>query len=124
MDADGDGDLDLALVLTDGSVALFENRGGNANGWIDVALEGLPTGSAKVNRFGYGSDVEARAQDLYVYRVAARPVTRIGLGSRRRADVIRIVWTNGVPQNALDPPVKTVLREVQQLKGSCPFLYA
>ena len=124
VDADGDGDLDLALVLMDGSVALFENRGGNANGWIDVALEGLPTGSAKVNRFGYGSDVEARAQDLYVYRVATRPVTRIGLGSRRRADVIRIVWTNGVPQNALDPPVKTVLREVQQLKGSCPFLYA
>ena len=124
VDADGDGDLDLALVLADGSVALFENRGGNANGWIDVALEGLPTGSAKVNRFGYGSDVEARAQDLYVYRVASRPVTRIGLGSRRRADVVRIVWTNGVPQNALDPPVKTVLREVQQLKGSCPFLYA
>lgn len=124
VDADGDGDLDLALVLSDGSVALFENRGGNANGWIDVALEGLPTGSAKVNRFGYGSEIEARAQDLYVYRVAARPVTRVGLGSRRRADVVRIVWTNGVPQNALDPPVKTVLREVQQLKGSCPFLYA
>ncbi len=124
VDADGDGDLDLVLVLPDGSVALFENRGGNANGWIDVALEGLPTGSAKVNRLGYGSDVEARAQDLYVYRVATRPVTRVGLGSRRRADVIRIVWTNGVPQNALDPPVKTVLREVQQLKGSCPFLYA
>ena len=124
VDADGDGDLDLALVLADGSLALYENRGGNANGWIDVALEGLPTGSAKVNRFGYGSDVEARVQDLYVYRVASRPVTRLGLGSRRRADVVRIVWTNGVPQNAFDPPVKTVLREVQQLKGSCPFLYA
>jgi len=59
-----------------------------------------------------------------VYRVASRPVTRLGLGARRRADVLRIVWTNGVPQNALDPKVKTVLREVQQLKGSCPFLYA
>ncbi len=124
VDADGDGDLDLALVLSDGTVALYENRGGNANGWIDVALEGLPTGSAKVNRLGYGSDVEARAQELYVYRVASRPVTHIGLGSRRRADVVRIVWTNGVPQNTLDPPAKTVLREVQQLKGSCPFLYA
>lgn len=124
VDFDGDGDLDLAVVSPDGRVGLLENRGGNANGWIDVALEGLPTGSARVNRFGFGSEVEGRAQDLYVYRVATRPVTRLGLGSRRRADVVRVVWTNGVPQNALDPSVRTVLREVQQLKGSCPFLYA
>lgn len=124
VDADGDGDLDLVLVEPGGTVRLLENRGGNANGWIDVALEGLPTGSAKVNRLGYGSEIEARAQDLYVYRVAARPVTRLGLGGRRRADVLRVVWTNGVPQNALDPPLRTVVKEVQQLKGSCPFLYA
>jgi tetratricopeptide (TPR) repeat protein len=124
VDFDGDGDLDLALVTPEGAVALLENRGGNANGWLDVALEGLPTGSAKVNRFGYGSEVEGKAQELYVYRVASRPVTRLGLGARRRADVLRVVWTNGVPQNALDPPVRTVLKEVQQLKGSCPFLYA
>ena len=38
--------------------------------------------------------------------------------------MLRVVWTNGVPQNALDPTVRTVVREVQQLKGSCPFLYA
>ena len=44
-----------------GGAALFENQGGNANGWIDVALEGLPTGSAKVNRLGYGSEVEVKA---------------------------------------------------------------
>jgi Tfp pilus assembly protein PilF len=124
VDFDRDGDLDLAVVTPSGGAGLFENRGGNANGWIDVALEGLPTGSAKVNRFGYGSEIEAKAQDLYVYRAASRPVTHLGLGARRRADVVRIVWTNGVPQNALDPPARTLLREVQQLKGSCPFLYA
>ena len=124
VDFDGDGDLDLALVTPGGAVVLLENRGGNANGWLDVTLEGLPTGSAKVNRFGYGSEIEGKAQDLYVYRVASRPVTRLGLGPRRRADVLRVVWTNGVPQNALEPPARTVVREVQQLKGSCPFLYA
>ena len=58
-----------SLVHAGREAALFENQGGNANGWIDVALEGLPTGSAKVNRFGYGSEVEVKAQDLYVYRV-------------------------------------------------------
>jgi Flp pilus assembly protein TadD len=124
LDLDRDGDLDLALVTPGGSVVLLENRGGNANGWVDVALEGLPTGSAKVNRLGFGSEVEVKAQDLYAYRVVSSAVTHVGLGSRRKAEVLRIVWTNGVPQNALDPPVRTVLKEVQQLKGSCPFLYA
>ena len=124
VDADGDGDLDLVLVTPAGGAEYFENKGGNANAWIDVALEGLPTGSAKVNRLGFGSELEAKAQELYVYRVATRPVTRLGLGARRKADVLRVVWTNGIPQNQLAPPVKTVVREVQQLKGSCPFLYA
>jgi len=124
VDVDGDGDLDLILVTTDGAALVFSNEGGNANGWLDVALEGLPTGSAKVNRFGYGSEVEARAGELYVFRTAQRPVTHLGLGPKRRADVLRIVWSNGIPQNALDPPARTFLREVQQLKGSCPFVYA
>jgi hypothetical protein len=124
VDHDRDGDLDLALVTADGGVALFENRGGNANGWLDVTLEGLPTGSAKVNRFGYGSEVELKAGNLYVSRTVSGPVTRLGLGPRRKADVLRVVWTNGVPQNALAPATRTLLKEVQQLKGSCPFVYA
>ncbi|MEP6995914.1 MAG: VCBS repeat-containing protein, partial [Acidobacteriota bacterium] len=124
VDWDGDGDLDLVLITSSGGAEAFENRGGNANAWIDVALEGLPTGSAKVNRLGFGSEIEAKAQDLYVYRVAARAVTRLGIGARGKAEVLRVVWTNGIPQNVLSPPVKTVVREVQQLKGSCPFLYA
>jgi tetratricopeptide (TPR) repeat protein len=124
VDFDGDGDLDVALVTARGEAALYENRGGNANGWLDVALEGLPTGSAKVNRSGYGSEVELKAQELYVYRVANRPVTHLGLGNRRKAEVLRVVWTNGIPQNELEPRTRAVIREVQQLKGSCPFLYA
>ncbi|HEY6064548.1 MAG TPA: VCBS repeat-containing protein, partial [Thermoanaerobaculia bacterium] len=124
VDFDGDGDLDVVFVTADGRAALFENRGGNANGWMDVALEGLPTGSAKVNRAGYGAEIEAKAQELYVYRVANRPVTHLGLGARRKPEVLRVVWTNGIPQNDFSPRTRTLVREVQQLKGSCPFLYA
>ncbi len=124
VDLDGDGDLDLVLVTADGRAMAMENQGGNANGWIDVALEGLPTGSAKVNRFGYGSEIEIKAGRLYALRTAWSPVTHVGVGPARKADVLRVIWTNGVPQNTLAPPVKTLVREAQQLKGSCPFLYA
>jgi tetratricopeptide (TPR) repeat protein len=124
VDVDGDGDLDLILVTPEGKPIVFENQGGNANGWIDVALEGLATGSAKVNRFGYGSEIEVKAAQLYAWRVASRPVTHVGIGASRKADVLRVVWTNGIPQNRLSPPVRTLVSEVQQLKGSCPFLYA
>ncbi len=124
VDVDADGDLDLVLVTASGRALVLENQGGNANGWLDVSLEGLPTGSAKVNRFGYGSEVEIKAGQLYVLRTVWSPVTHLGLGPARKADVLRVVWTNGVPQNRLAPPVRTAIQEVQQLKGSCPFLYA
>jgi tetratricopeptide (TPR) repeat protein len=124
IDFDGDGDLDLVLVTAGGGAVLLENQGGNANGWVDVVLEGLPTGSAKVNRFGYGSEIEVKAGQVYAFRTVSRPVTHLGLAGQRKADVLRVVWTNGVPQNALSPPVRTLVKEVQQLKGSCPFVYA
>ena len=37
---------------------------------------------------------------------------------------MRCHWTNGVPQNLFDQKAKTLVNEVQQLKGSCPFVYA
>jgi hypothetical protein len=77
-----------------------------------------------VNRAGFGSEVEVKAETLYVYRVVSRPVTHVGLGSRRKPEVLRVVWTNGIPQNDLTPRANASVKEIQQLKGSCPFLYA
>jgi len=123
VDVDRDGDLDL-LISEGGRVRLFENEGGNANDWLDVVLEGLASGSGKVNRQGIGSLVEVKAGNLYVARTVSAPTTHFGLGKRGKADVVRCVWTNGIPQNLIDQKGRTTVREVQQLKGSCPFVYA
>lgn len=123
LDADSDGDLDIVLSRG-GKPSLLSNEGGNANGWLVVLLEGLQTGSGKVNRAGVGSLVEVKAGDLYVARTVGVLPTHVGLGPRTRADVVRTLFTNGVPQNSLDQKARTVVKEVQMLKGSCPFVYA
>ena len=122
-DADKDGDLDL-LVSAGGKTSVLLNDGGNANGWLVVVLEGLSTGSGRVNKQGVGSLIEVKAGNLYVARLAGVLPTHVGLGARAKADVVRATWTNGVPQNLFDPRAKSVVKEVQQLKGSCPFVYA
>ena len=123
LDVDKDGDLDL-LVSAGGKTCVLLNDGGNANGWLVVVLEGLPTGSGKVNKQGVGSLVEVKAGDLYVARLAGLLPTHVGIGARTKADVVRATWTNGVPQNLFDQKARSVVKEVQQLKGSCPFVYA
>jgi len=122
-DVDRDGDLDL-LVSAGGKTSVLVNDGGNANGWLDVVLEGLQTGSGKVNKRGIGSLVEVKAGSLYVARQVDVVPTHFGLGARTKADVVRALWTNGVPQNLFDQRSRSVVKEVQQLKGSCPFVYA
>ena len=123
LDVDHDGDLDLVLQAG-GKTVVLQNDGGNANGWLEVVLEGLPTGSGKVNRAGVGSQVEVKAGTLYVARTVGVLPTHVGLGTRSKADVVRVLFTNGVPQNSFDQRARSTVREIQQLKGSCPFVYA
>lgn len=122
-DYNEDGDLDL-LVGTPGSLRLLRNDGGNLNHHLALRLVARGPGSGKVNRFGVGSQVELRAGDLYQSRTVRGPVTHIGLGHRLKADVVRIVWTNGVPQYLYYPGTDRELIESRELKGSCAFVYA
>ncbi len=122
IDFDGDGDLDVLVLGVDGRVNLMRNDGGNANQFVKVGLVALRDGSGKNNTFGIGSRLEMRAGDLYQMRVVDQPVVHFGLGNRLKADVLRVVWTNGVPQSFYYPVSQAMLEE-QVLKGSCTFLY-
>lgn len=121
-DLDRDGDEDLLAATADGLYRL-ENRGGNANRWLQVRLRGLDTGNSKNNLFGRGSTLEVRAGSAYQFREAVADVTHFGLGGLESPDVLRVVWTNGVPQNRFEPAANQWIVEEQLLKGSCPFLY-
>ena len=122
-DYDSDGDLDLFFINNKGQLRALQNNGGNQNNWIQVRLEGIITGNNKVNRNGIGSKLEVKVSDLYQLQYVSQQVTHFGLGVYEAADVVRVVWTNGVPQNVIQPKAKQRISEKQILKGSCPFLY-
>ncbi len=122
-DYNEDGDVDIIITDELGRVRLLRNDGGNANRYLNVRLVGLTTGSGKNNHFGIGAKLEVRAGDLYQTRVVTSELNHFGLGPRLKADVVRIVWTNGVPQNIFFPGTDQDLVEQQILKGSCGLLH-
>src|SRR5882672_5345796 len=121
-DIDGDGDQDIILGDRSG-VHVLRNDGGNAHLAMRVQLTAVGLGSGKNNSFGIGAKVEVRAGELYQTRVVTEPVTHFGLGSHFKADVLRVQWPNGVPQTIYFPGTDQDVLELQQLKGSCAFLY-
>ena len=129
-DLDGDGDLDLIGVGDEPRpLGVWENVGGNANHWIDVALEAQQikgtalSPSGRVNAHGLGSLLELKAGALYQPRPVRRRTTHFGLGNLPAADVVRVAWINGVPQNVIQPAADSLICEEQILLGSCPYLY-
>ena len=121
-DVDGDGDQDL-IVGDSSGLHLLRNDGGNANLSMQVQLVALRTGSGKNNEFGIGATVQVRAGELYQTRVVTSRITPFGLGPHLKADVLRVQWTNGVPQTVYFPGTDADVVELEQLKGSCAFLY-
>ncbi len=122
-DLDGDGLLDLLLGAATG-LTLQRNQIEVENGWLTLRLKGLTDGNSKNNSFGIGAAVELRNGADYQRLEVDRDLMHIGLGAHDAAEQLRVLWTNGVPQNRLDLSGRQSIVEEQVLKGSCPFLYA
>jgi tetratricopeptide (TPR) repeat protein len=122
-DIDDDGDEDLLVADADGNVRLLRNDGGNENLAVRVELKGLRTGSGKNNDFGIGARLEIRAGEILQTRVVTSRVTHFGLGPHLKADIVRVEWTNGVPETVYFPGTDADVLERELLKGSCPFIY-
>ena len=129
-DLDHDGDLDLLVIDTDGQLRLMDNEGGNSNHWIDIVVRGKEDDpqfrSRRVNMHGVGAVLEVMAGPLWQAHVVDSPVMHIGLGQADRLDAIRIVWTDGVPQDVVTDKLlrpRIGILAPQILKGSCPYIY-
>jgi len=121
-DIDGDGDQDIIFGDRSG-VHVLRNDGGNAHLAMRVRLTALGLGNGKNNSYGIGARLDVRAGELYQTRIVTEQVTHFGLGSHFKADVLRVQWPNGVPETIYFPGTDQDVLELQQLKGSCAFLY-
>lgn len=126
-DYDSDGDLDFAVSVNGGRPLLFRNEGGNQNNWLTVK----PVGTNS-NKYGLGVKAEIRAGNFWEkletfggqgYLTHHPPLFHFGLGSKKKVDIVRLLWPNGVLQSEIGPPMNQQM-EVQELdrKGtSCPI---
>tara|TARA_A100001011_G_scaffold400888_1_gene520736 strand:+ start:36410 stop:39862 length:3453 start_codon:yes stop_codon:yes gene_type:complete len=122
LDFDLDGKIDL-VFSKDKKIEIFRNTSKNLNKYINVKLNGLRVGSGKNNYFGIGSKIEIKSGTTYQTKIVKNNNTHFGLNDDQ-LDVMRIVWTNGYPQNVINPELNQYIVEKQELKGSCPYLYA
>ncbi len=128
-DLDRDGDQDLVVVTPD-QVLLLMNEGGTNNTWLALYPVGTKDNKGRCNHNAIGSLVELRSGGWYQAQTVDAPVVHFGLGDSKVADQVRIVWTNGVPQDVVDDTTGSVaiagnvaVCERMILKGSCPYVY-
>jgi hypothetical protein len=125
-DLDDDGDLDL-VIIANSTPLIIDNEGGNQNNWIRLHLVAEPDPKFAVQRcntYGLGSRAELLAGNQYQLQQVSDQVTHFGIGKQTRADALRVLWTNGIPQSTVEPDTRVTIAEKQELlTGSCPYLY-
>ena len=125
-DLDGDADVDGLVLLANGELRCWRNQGGNTHKAIHVRLQGRVS-----NAGGVGAKVELRAGSLR-QRVETTAVTPalgppeilFGLGARRVADVVRVIWPSGTLQaETISDTGLVTVTELDRKPSSCPYLY-
>ncbi|MEE8105867.1 MAG: FG-GAP-like repeat-containing protein [Planctomycetota bacterium] len=88
--------------------------------WLDFK----PIGD-RSNKAGIGTRVELFAGDLRVGATVRDGMVSFGLGDRTVVHAINMLWTNGVEQGRVLPPMNACVEVTERLGeiGSCPFLY-
>ncbi len=129
-DVDGDGAADLIVTEADGSAQVLKNVGGSKNHSLRVALTGLADNKTaigtKVEVFSNGQVQKFEVTGGAGYLSQGSIDLIAGLGQSGEADVVRMLWPTGVPQDEIDvSAVKPLeLKELDRRGSSCPVLFA
>src|SRR5437879_6109237 len=126
----GNGDADLVVTQLGGAPVVLRNEGGNKHNWMRIDLKGLND-----NKNGIGTKVELYAGTLYQkWEVAGassylgQNATSIvaGLGTEQKAEVVRLLWPTGVPQDEINLAASKAhsLEELDRRGSSCPILFS
>jgi len=129
-DINSDGGLDLVMATAEGGLQLLLNVGGSTNEWMEIVPRAVGEDSQyptqRVNMHGTGAVLEVRSGADWQAHVIDAPRMHVGLGTQKQADTIRVIWTDGVPQNITDVQMlrsRLGVLAPQILKGSCPYIY-
>ncbi|HKV42568.1 MAG TPA: CRTAC1 family protein, partial [Blastocatellia bacterium] len=125
VDLTGNGRLDLLGVSKDGQAIQLTGRGTKNYHWQTLRPRAAAaTGDQRINTFGIGGEMEIRSGLLFQKQPISSPVVHFGLGENNGAEVLRIIWPNGVAQAEFDLRADQTIIANQRLKGSCPSLFA
>jgi tetratricopeptide (TPR) repeat protein len=129
-DVDGNGGADLLVTQLGGAPVLLRNEGGNLHNWMRIDLKALND-----NKSAIGTKVEMYAGPLYQkWEVAGAsgylgqnaPSILAGLGTEKNAEVVRLLWPTGVPQDEINLTARKEqnIGELDRRGSSCPVLFS
>jgi Flp pilus assembly protein TadD len=129
-DIDGDGAADLIVTQLNAPPLILRNVGGNHNHSLRIDLTGLADNKSaigtKVEVFSNGHVQKFEVAGGSGYLSQGSTEILAGLGQSESADVVRLLWPTGVPQDELDVAANKplALQELDRRGSSCPVLFA
>ncbi len=123
IDADRDGNLELLSIIEGKAVLLSASQPASGQ-YVEIRLRGIAdnNGGGRINHYTIGSTLELWSNGRMQVREVREPVTHFGIGQQQPKN-LRIMFNNGLTQNVTEVEPSTLIEEVQELKGSCPFVY-
>jgi tetratricopeptide (TPR) repeat protein len=126
----GNGDADLVVTQLAGPPIVLRNEGGNQHNWMSIDFKPLAD-----NKSAIGTKVEIYAGALYQkwevqgasgYLGQNAPSILAGLAEEKNAEVVRLLWPTGVPQDEINLAAKKAqsIAELDRRGSSCPVLFS